>query len=137
VIGAGVSRLTSATCLAEAGLTAAIQAAERGGWRWARQGRDLGLSGWPRRWVRWWGRYLCRRLDDRGGFRYRRGRSRRDGIRRRAWRCLPRQRWWSASGPDWRHGHGSHAWIPSWRGCWSRSCAPDLPLVILAAPAPA
>jgi D-amino-acid oxidase len=31
VIGAGVSGLTSAICLAEAGLTVAIQAAERGG----------------------------------------------------------------------------------------------------------
>jgi len=31
VIGAGVSRLTSAICLAEAGFTVAIQAAEHGG----------------------------------------------------------------------------------------------------------
>ncbi|MGO9079216.1 MAG: hypothetical protein ACLQDY_09270 [Streptosporangiaceae bacterium] len=31
MIGAGVSGLTSAICLAEAGFTVAIQAAERGG----------------------------------------------------------------------------------------------------------
>jgi phytoene dehydrogenase-like protein len=33
VIGAGVSGLTSATCLAEVGFTVAIYAAERGGRR--------------------------------------------------------------------------------------------------------
>jgi hypothetical protein len=65
----------------------------------------------------------CRRLDDRGGFRYGRGRSRRDGIRVRACQCLSRRWCWSA----WARRAASSAKRRPGTGSWQLMSRPGSP----------